>query len=429
MTYNEATTYLYDRLPVFHRVGVSAYKPGFANVLALCGALGNPQHQFRSIHVAGTNGKGSTSHLLASIYQEAGYRVGLYTSPHLKSFTERIRLNGKLIPEGDVATFVASQRALIEVIQPSFFEVTVAMAFDYFARERVDIAIIEVGLGGRLDSTNIITPLVSVITNIGWDHMDVLGDSLSQIALEKGGIIKPNVPVVVGETQPETMPVFQNIAQSVSSTIEFADQQWEVSDLGISDSIRTVACKSLSVDKSFFASLPLLGLYQLANLKTVLSTVNRVYSVLPVSDKAIADGCRFVVVNTGLKGRFQLVQQQPTVIADTAHNQPGIEALLATIETIRYACLRFVVGFVGDKDVSSVLRLLPVKATYYFCQANIPRAFPVDELVSRSNSIGLTGHGYADVNLAIAAALVEASSDDLIIITGSTYVVAEINSL
>lgn len=429
MTYNEAIAYLYDRLPVFHRVGVSAYKPGLTNVLALCAALGNPQDQFRSIHVAGTNGKGSTSHLLASIYREAGYRVGLYTSPHLKSFTERIRLNGNMIPQREVAAFVVSQRLLIEEIQPSFFEVTVAMAFDYFAREQVDVAIIEVGLGGRLDSTNIITPLVSVITNIGWDHMDILGDTLPQIAAEKGGIIKPYVPVIVGESHPETMPVFLAKAGSAHSFIEFADQQWEVSDEGVSDGTRTVTCTNRSKDKSVTLGLPLLGLYQLANLKTVLSTLHQTRFSLPVSDDAIVAGCRFVVANTGLKGRFQLLQQHPTVIADTAHNQPGIESLLATIQLIPHARLRLIIGFVRDKDVLSVLSLLPANALYYFCQADSSRALPVDELVSQAFSVGLFGQRQANVNEAIKTALAEASTNDLIVITGSTYVVAEVNSL
>lgn len=432
MIYREAISYLYDRLPVFHRVGFSAYKPGLTNVLALCEALGDPQHQFRSIHVAGTNGKGSTSHLLASIYQAAGYRVGLYTSPHLKSFTERIRLNGNTIPEEDVAAFVTAQQAVIEVIQPSFFEVTVAMAFDYFAREQVDIAIVEVGLGGRLDSTNIIRPLVSVITNIGLDHVDVLGDTLPLIAAEKGGIIKPNVPVVIGETQTETQSVFIALAESAHSPIDFADQQWAVTDQGLTGGYRTVSCQPISAQQgqpSFTIELPLPGLYQLANLKTVLTTVRLLQARLPVAQKAIEAGCRLVVANTGLKGRFQWLKHSPIVIADTAHNKPGIEALLLTVQTIPRHSLRLVIGFVRDKDVPAVLKLLPERAIYYFCQADSPRALPADELAIQASLIGLRGEAYADVNLAYATALSDAAADDLILITGSTYVVAEVNSL
>ncbi|WP_375445579.1 bifunctional folylpolyglutamate synthase/dihydrofolate synthase [uncultured Fibrella sp.] len=430
MTYNEAISYLYDRLPVFHRVGVSAYKPGLTNVLALCEALGNPQHQFRSIHVAGTNGKGSTSHLLASIYQLAGYRVGLYTSPHLKSFTERIRLGGLPIPEADVAQFVRNHRPLIETIEPSFFEVTVAMAFDFFAREQVDLAIVEVGLGGRLDSTNIITPMASVITNIGWDHVEVLGDTLPKIAAEKSGIIKPNVPVVIGESQSETSPVFTAIAEANQSPIVFADQQWHLADSGLANGVRKVLCYHLHTDEQpVTVDLPLTGLYQLANLKTVLATVEVIQSAYPVHQKALVDGCRLVTAQTGLKGRFQWLQQRPIVIADTAHNKPGIEALLATVQTIPHRALRLVIGFVRDKDVLAVLALLPTNAIYYFCQADSPRALPVDELVSLAGSVGLAGVGYADVNLALAAASQEADPDDFILITGSTYVVAEVNSL
>ncbi|MEZ0538671.1 bifunctional folylpolyglutamate synthase/dihydrofolate synthase [Fibrella arboris] len=430
MTYNEAISYLYDRLPVFHRVGVSAYKPGLANVLALCEAMGNPQHQFRSIHVAGTNGKGSTSHLLASIYQSGGYRVGLYTSPHLKAFTERIRLGGVPIPEADVADFVTRYRSLIDAMQPSFFEVTVAMAFEFFARQQVDIAIVEVGLGGRLDSTNIITPLVSVITNIGWDHVEVLGDTLPKIAAEKAGIIKPNVPVVIGETQPETEATFSSVAALNASVLVFADQRWEVTDLGLTNGVRKAACKKYAVDdEPVTIHLSLLGLYQLANLKTVLTTVEMVQDYLPVSKDAIDKGCQLVTSQTGLKGRFQWLQQHPLVIADTAHNKPGVDALLASMATLSYTRLRFVVGFVKDKDVFAVLSLLPTDAIYYFCQADSPRALPVDELVRLAADAGLSGAGFPDVNVALSAALQAAGPDDCILITGSTYVVAELYSL
>ncbi|MEZ0484033.1 bifunctional folylpolyglutamate synthase/dihydrofolate synthase [Fibrella aquatica] len=434
MTYHEALSYLYDRLPVFHRVGVSAYKPGFANVLALCDVLENPQHKFRSIHVGGTNGKGSTSHLLASIYQSAGYKVGLYTSPHLQSFTERIRINGEPIPEVEVVNFVVGQKVIIEEIQPSFFEVTVAMAFDFFARQQVDLAIVEVGLGGRLDSTNIITPIVSVITNIGWDHVDVLGDTLPLIAAEKAGIIKQNVPVVIGETNPETAPVFIDKALANQASIEFADQSWDLVDGGVREGVRTVICSALSeadgrLLEPFQIQLPLIGLYQLHNLKTVLSTIEAAGNLVPVSVQAIKTGCALVVAQTKLKGRFQQLQSTPTVIADTAHNKPGITALLDTVQTMPFSSLRIVVGFVRDKDVLAVLKLLPANAIYYFCQADSLRALPASELLNQATLIGLVGTVYTTVNDALVAALDDAEVTDLILITGSTYVVAELNSL
>ena len=429
MTYSEALAYLYDRLPVFHRVGVSAYKPSLTNVLAHCESIGNPQHRFRSIHVAGTNGKGSTSHMLASIYQSAGYRVGLYTSPHLKSFTERIRLNGQPMPEGDVARFVSEQREQIEAIQPSFFEVTVAMAFDFFARERVDIAIVEVGLGGRLDSTNIITPLVSVITNIGWDHTDVLGDTLPLIAAEKGGIIKPNVPVVIGEILPETLPVFAQLAAQYTAQMYLAEARWQLTDEGLHGGFRQIRCRSLTDDVDFRVELPLTGLYQVANLRTVLSTVAVAQPYLPLSWEAVSEGVRLVVAQTGLKGRFQWLQTDPIIITDTAHNKPGIQALVDTVQTIPHRHLHLVVGFVRDKDVPALLALFPDDASYYFCQANSPRALPVVDLVAQAAVLGRVGEGYPDVNLALESAKLVAVTADLILITGSTYVVAEVNQV
>ncbi|GAB3956180.1 folylpolyglutamate synthase/dihydrofolate synthase family protein [Spirosoma harenae] len=428
MQYTEAIDYLYSRLPVFHRIGPKAIKPGLGNTLALCEALGNPHRQFRSIHVGGTNGKGSTSHMLAAIYQTAGYRVGLYTSPHLQSFTERIRLNGQPIPEQAVADFVQQHQAIIESIEPSFFEVTVAMAFAYFARELVDVAIIEVGLGGRLDSTNVITPLVSVITNIGYDHTDILGDTLPLIASEKAGIIKPGVPVVIGETHPETHSVFTETAGENQAPILFADQAYQIQDKGLSEGIRQVEVFRAGGQGHIF-QLDLLGTYQLPNLATALATVTVLQSILPVSTQAEEQALRDVTRLTGLKGRFQTLSEFPCVIADTAHNQPGLEALFETINTIPYDTLRIIIGLVADKDRAKVLAVLPASAVYYFCQAQTPRALSSEALQAEAAEAGRFGDAFPDVNLALEAALAEALPTDLILITGSNYTIAELTNL
>ncbi|GAB3786715.1 folylpolyglutamate synthase/dihydrofolate synthase family protein [Spirosoma horti] len=428
MQYAEAIDYLYSRLPVFHRIGAKAIKPGLGNTLLLCEALGNPQDQFTSIHVAGTNGKGSTSHMLAAIYQSAGYRVGLYTSPHLRSFTERIRLNGQPIPEEEVARFVEEQQGTIERIEPSFFEVTVAMAFAYFAREAVDIALIEVGLGGRLDSTNVITPVASVITNIGYDHTDILGDTLPQIAGEKAGIIKPGVPVLIGETHPETKAVFQSVAESLQAPIAFADQQYTIQDDGIVEGIRHLRV-SRDNGPVFSLTLDLLGAYQMKNLPAVLATVEVLQPQFPVSLTAEQAGLGAVTSLTGLKGRFQTVQDHPRVIADTAHNRPGLDALFQTIQSLPYARLRIVIGLVADKDRGHILDVLPKTAAYYFCQAQTPRSLPAPVLQAEAALVGRMGAVYSDVNTALSAAIRDSAADDLILITGSNYTIAELTNL
>ena len=439
MEYAQAVAYLYERLPVFHRIGAKALKPGLGNTKALCAALDNPQHKFRSIHVAGTNGKGSTSHLLASVYQAAGYRVGLYTSPHLKSFTERIRINGQPIADDAVAAFVTQHQGLIEAIEPSFFEVTVALAFDYFARQAVDLAIIEVGLGGRLDSTNVITPELSLITNIGLDHTDILGSTLAEIAAEKAGIIKVGVPVVIGETQPESALVFSKKAADCQAAITFADQLYAVQDAGLQQGRREVIVQhrsdsGLAVDSPTRYTLDLAGAYQLRNLPAVLTAVAQLQAMWPVSAGALASGLSSVVASTGLKGRFQTLQLQPWVVADTAHNQPGMLALLDTIKSLPYQALHLIIGFVQDKDVAAVLRLLPGDASYYFCQAHTPRSLSAEALAQLAQETGLLGATqpvsvYTDVNQAVTAALTRAAPDDLIVITGSTYLVAELTNL
>ncbi|MBO0935966.1 bifunctional folylpolyglutamate synthase/dihydrofolate synthase [Fibrella sp. HMF5335] len=436
MTYSEAVSYLYDRLPVFHRVGATAYKPGLDNTLALLAALGEPHHQFPSIHVAGTNGKGSTSHLLASIYQSAGYRVGLYTSPHLKSFTERIRVNGQAIDEQAVVDFVVANQAVIEQRSPSFFEVTVAMAFDRFAREKVDLAIVEVGLGGRLDSTNVITPDLSVITNIGFDHTDILGETLPLIAAEKAGIIKPGVPVVIGERHPETWPVFDAVAARQQAPITYAETVWQCVDAGLANGIRLIEAQQLDADKSLSLGLALPGLYQLQNLQTVLTSLAVLSSQWPVSDEAIRAGCASVLSQTGLRGRFQTISipqsdnmSLPLVIADTAHNEPGLRALFDTVYTVPHEQLHIVMGLVREKKVAAIWPLLPDDAQYYFCAAQLPRALPAAELAETAMRHGKIGAVYEDVNVALAAALARATPADLVLVTGSTYIVAELAPL
>lgn len=428
MTYPEALDYLYSRLPVFHRIGPKALKPGLGNTLKLCEALGNPQDRFRSIHVAGTNGKGSTSHMLASVYQAAGYRVGLYTSPHLKSFTERIRLNGQPIAEEDAAAFVTDHQTLIEAVEPSFFEVTVAMAFEFFARQTVDIAIIEVGLGGRLDSTNVITPLISVITNIGYDHTDILGDTLPQIAYEKAGIIKPGVLVVIGETQPETEPVFRETAALANAPILFADRQYGVEDLGVSNELRRIRIINATSVRTHY-QLDLLGRYQLRNVPGVLATLTALDTILPVPESARQTGLQIVSASTGLKGRFQIIRRSPLVVVDTAHNQPGLQALFETVAAYPRTTLRVVFGLVADKDRADLFASLPRQAVYYFCQAQTPRSMPVEMLRDEAARAGLQGASYPGVDAALRAALQKSTLDDLIVVTGSNYVIAELTDV
>ena len=428
MQFSEAVGYLYSRLPVYHRVGPKALKPGLTNTRRLCEGLGDPHRKFQSIHVGGTNGKGSTAHMLAAVYQAAGYRVGLYTSPHLKSFTERIRVNGQPIAEDAVAAFVTRHQSLIETIEPSFFEVSVAMAFDYFAQSVVDIAIVEVGLGGRLDSTNVIMPLMSVITNIGYDHTDILGDTLPAIAAEKAGIIKPGVPVVISETQAETAPVFSKKAADEQSPILFADTRYTILNDGLVDGLRQVrvvrdGMPAISLD------LALAGIYQLRNLPGVLAAVDGLQPLLPVADADIRYGLKSVVALTGLLGRFQQLAHSPDVIADTAHNEPGLQALMETVASMDFTRLHIVMGVVSDKPAEPLLAVLPRQAVYYFCQADSPRALPAMLLQSEGYMAGRIGESYADVNAALAAACDEATPTDLILITGSNYVVAELTDL
>ncbi|RWY57226.1 bifunctional folylpolyglutamate synthase/dihydrofolate synthase [Mucilaginibacter gilvus] len=433
MNYNDTLNYLYTQLPMFTRVGASAFKKDLDNTIALCDRLDNPQHKFKSIHVGGTNGKGSTSHMLAAILQTAGYKTGLYTSPHLKDFRERIRINGEMISEQTVVDFVAEHQTNFEEIEPSFFEMTVALAFDVFAKEQVDIALIEVGLGGRLDSTNIITPLLSVITNIGWDHMNILGDTLELIASEKAGIIKPGIPVVIGEHQPEVSEVFLNKAKKGNSPIEFASEEWDVlsesSDLNLLSveiQRQVLPTFAFSEEPIFTFQLDLPGSYQVKNLKTVLTAVeelrNRGFNI---TDEHLSTALQSVKRLTGLHGRWEVINTTPLTICDTGHNPEGIAEVLKNIASVTYKQLHFVIGMVNDKDITKVLAMLPKKAIYYFCKPDIPRGLEAESLKQKAESVGLNGVAYASVKDALKAAQTAATDNDLVFVGGSTFVVAE----
>lgn len=424
-TYAETLDYLYSALPMFHRIGAAALKPDLTNTIRLCDALGNPQHAFKSIHIAGTNGKGSTSHMLASVLQEANYKTGLYTSPHLKSFTERIRVNGEEVSEAFVIDFVNRVVPLIDEIKPSFFEITVAMAFDYFAKQKVDVAVIETGLGGRLDSTNIITPVLSVITNISWDHKDILGDTLEKIASEKAGIIKPHVPVVISQRQKNIEHVFIAKAKECDAEISFASDNIAVAKNN--DGGLKVKSDKISYDD---LQLPLKGNYQVKNLPGVLKSVEVLNTHgFSISNDALQNGLVNVISNTQLKGRWQILRDQPLMICDTGHNIDGITEIVQQIQTITYDKLHMVIGMVKDKDITEILQILPVQATYYFCQSKLPRALDAHILAEKAAHCGLHGTVIPDVNEAKRVALKNASENDLIFIGGSTFVVAELDEI
>jgi dihydrofolate synthase/folylpolyglutamate synthase len=429
MNYQQTLNYLYSQLPMFTRDGSSAYKADLNNTIALCERLDNPQRKFKSVHIGGTNGKGSTSHMLAAVLQVSGYKTGLYTSPHLRDFRERIRINGEMISEQHVIDFVEQHKADFEAIKPSFFEMTVAMAFDAFVRERVDIAVIEVGLGGRLDSTNVITPLVSVITNIGWDHTNILGDSLQLIAGEKAGIIKPHVPVIIGEYQPEVAEIFMNKAKELEAPISFASRHWEVEEKegkGLEELDVTVSTKD-SRPKTFDIQLDLSGAYQLKNVKTVLSAVEDLRRQgFVITDDQIQLALHKVKKLTGLHGRWEILSHNPLVICDTGHNPEGITEVLKNIESINHDHLHFVIGMVNDKDISKILSLLPKDATYYFCKPDIPRGLDAEKLKQQAATYGLNGVAYPSVKAALKEARSVAVLNDLVFVGGSTFVVAEV---
>ena len=419
--YPATIKYLYDVLPMYQRIGALAYKPDLTNTIRLCEVLGNPHHKFKSVHVAGTNGKGSSSHMIAAILQRAGYKTALYTSPHLKNFTERIRIDGKEISQAFVVDFVRRIKPAIEEIQPSFFEITVAMAFDFFANEKVDIAVIEVGLGGRLDSTNVITPLVSLITNISFDHKDILGDTLQKIAAEKAGIIKMGIPVVISEYQDEVASVFATKAQEKSAPIDIASKRFYFDGKHAFDG-NAIRFPDLNPE--------LKGGYQTKNIPGVLLTIeNLKKSGFVITDEHIRDGISQAASLTGLKGRWQKLSDHPLIICDTAHNEAGISEVMKQISMLSLRKLHIVIGMVKDKDILNVLKLLPIDAYYYFCQAKIPRAMEAATLFEKASVLGLKGEIIADVNEAIIKAKSQAQPDDLIFIGGSTFVVAEIEAL
>ncbi|MGB0404348.1 MAG: bifunctional folylpolyglutamate synthase/dihydrofolate synthase [Salibacteraceae bacterium] len=402
--YKQTLDYLFSQLPMYQREGKAAYKADLNNTWKLMDILEHPYKSFRSIHVAGTNGKGSTSHMLASVFQEAGYKVGLYTSPHLVDFRERVRINGEVISESYVVDFVTKNKLTFESINLSFFEWTVGLAFDYFANQKVDIAIVEVGMGGRLDSTNVLTPELSVITNIGLDHTQFLGDSREKIAGEKGGIIKPNIPVVIGQKDKETEMVFRNIADQKSAPITFAE---DLNNLPNYES-------------------DLLGNYQRINQRTVLAAISILSSNgYSIDSEYISNGLKNVIKNTGLKGRWQVISESPLTICDTAHNEDGLSFVMNQLTSLEAKKIHFVIGMVNDKSIENALNLFPKTGKFYFCQAQIPRALNDQELYEKGNSIRLTGKPYGTVKNAYQAALKKADKTDVIYIGGSTFVVAD----
>lgn len=455
MNYQETLDYLFNSLPMFQRVGASAFRKDLRSTIALCNHLGNPENKFKSIHVAGTNGKGSSSHSLAAIFQSAGYKTGLYTSPHLKSFTERIRINGQEISPELVVQFVEENKGFLDELKPSFFEMTVGMTFWHFAEQEVDIAIIEVGMGGNFDSTNIITPELSLITNIGFDHVQFLGDTLPLIAREKAGIIKKEVPVVISETHEETKAVFLEKAKTMNAPITFADQNWKAnkesevdgkanfsiqsfnqSD-GLKWSVRTqttaYSVKTQTTaqgEETIDLIFGLNGNYQKYNLPGILESIAQMRQMgwnLPT--EAVLEGLKNVTELTGLKGRWQTLSSNPTVICDTGHNEAGFREILSQLETYSFEKLWLVLGMVQDKDISKVLSMLPKSASYVFCEAKLPRALPADQLAEKAVSAGLKGEVIPDINEALAFARKNAAEDDLIFVGGSTFVVAEIEEL
>lgn len=402
--YSQTVEWMFQQLPMYQHVGSSAFKKDLTNSILFARVLGNPHNSFKSIHIAGTNGKGSTSHMLASILQEANYKVGLYTSPHLKDFRERIKVNGKEIQEQEVIDFISGNKEFLEENKLSFFEMTVGMAFDHFSRQKVDIAIIEVGLGGRLDSTNIISPVLSVITNIGLDHTQFLGNSLEEIAFEKAGIIKPGIPVIIGETQPETILVFKEVAAKMNAEIFFSE-----------DLLTTTLTSDLK------------GNYQKHNIQTVRSCIENLRkNGWKISQEDVSVGLRKVRKNTGLRGRWDILQANPKVICDTAHNKEGLRYVFDQLEGEQYESLHIVFGVVSDKDLGSILPLFPKKATYYFCKPNIPRGMDQFDLQRQCLASGLHGESYNSVKAAFDSALKNATKQDLIFIGGSNFVVAEV---
>ena len=427
MNYTDTLEWMYKQLPMYQRIGSAAYKADLNNTIALLNLLGNPQHNFKSVHVAGTNGKGSTSHMLASIFQEAGYKTGLYTSPHLRDFRERIRINGEMISQDKVVEFIEKHQNEFEKMGLSFFEMTVGMAFDYFSNEQVDIAIVEVGMGGRLDSTNLITPEISVITNIGLDHVQFLGDTLEKIAGEKAGIIKNNIPVVIGETQSETHQVFEDKAAECHSPIYFADQIFDCDKIHIESMDKQEYDIWKNNDLCLEAcDMPLMGNYQKKNLATVMCAADLLRDKFQLNEEHLRDGIANVIRNTHLMGRWQILSHDPLAIADTGHNVDGIREVISQLAEMSYNKLHFVIGMVNDKDIDHVLQLLPHNCEYYFCKADIPRGLDANILAGKAFELGLRGKVYDSVRDAFQSAINNASVDDVVFVGGSNFIVAEV---
>lgn len=420
-TYQETLDYLFNRLPVYQREGKAAYKPGIGNIIDLCDILDQPHQKFKSIHIAGTNGKGSTAHSLASIFQEAGYKVGLYTSPHLVDFRERVKINGKMISKEAVSQFVNQYKEQFESIDTSFFEWTVALAFDQFRTEHVDIAIIETGLGGRLDSTNILSPLLSVITNIGYDHVQFLGNTLDKIAFEKAGIIKNDTPVVIGEFHDETFPVFENKAKEMNATLYKA---FELEDCNTRFDIFKLKTE---IDGKPYQT-DLIGAYHIHNLKTILKTIEVYQNIegIQIPESSILKGLKNVKLNTSFKGRYDIILSDPITICDCAHNESGLKIIFDQANKLNKDKIHIVYGTVSDKDLNSIIPVLPADAKYYICQANVPRALDKDILYNKLPFINKCS--YSSVNEAYKDALNQAEENDLIIITGSTFIVSDLYS-
>lgn len=421
MNYQETLDFLYSQLPMFQRQGAAAYKANLNNTIALCDMLDNPQNDFPSIHIAGTNGKGSTSNIIASVFQQAGYKTGLYTSPHLVDFRERIRINGQKIPESNVVEFVERYSDSFVEIRPSFFEITFAMAIDFFRNEKVDIVIMETGMGGRLDSTNVVKSILSIITNIGLDHTAFLGSTLEEIAGEKAGIIKSKTPVIIGEHQQNISHVFIEKAKHNDSPILWSEDSIDVMPTD-NNLMRIKYNSELWADLDF----PLKGNYQNKNLRTAMAAILYFQEKWKLAKEDIIKGIENIITNTNFAGRWQIIQQEPKVIADTGHNTEGLKLTMTQLENTKYDNLHFVLGMVNDKEVDKVFGLLPKDAKYYFCKADIPRSLTVEKLVESAVKNGLAGNSYSSVEQAYVAALQSASTDDLVFVGGSTFIVAEV---
>ena len=427
MNYKETLDWMFNKLPMYQRIGAAAYKADLNTTIEILDYLNNPQDNFKSVHIAGTNGKGSTSHSLASVFQAAGFKTGLYTSPHLRDFRERIRINGEMISEDTVVTFIEQHKQTLEELELSFFEMTVAMAFDYFSKEKVDIAIIEVGMGGRLDSTNVIHPELSLITNISLDHVKFLGECEEKIAAEKAGIIKEQIPIVIGETQERSKDVFINKAEEKNSPISFADQIFECRK---KDEV-ALDYHTYDIYKNnelYISDLkfPLLGNYQKKNLATIICALDILKNKFDISQNNICDGLLNVVKATGLMGRWQVINKNPLAIADTGHNVAGINEVKRQLAETKFEKLHFVLSVVNDKDIDGILELLPKDAEYYYCKADIPRGLGADILAEKATNCGLNGKVYNSVKEAYAAACNNAKGNDLVFVGGSNFTVAEV---